>query len=75
VESQKFIKKGEFTPIDDQAIKRARLKRTKNSIRYISESSDDEVSNEATGETTAAFSINQMSYQTNQINQIKSNQM
>jgi hypothetical protein len=52
VKSQKFIKKGESIPIDDQAIKRARLKRTKNSIRYISESSDDEVINETTGEAT-----------------------
>jgi hypothetical protein len=52
VESQKSIEKGESTPIDDQAIKRARLERTKNSIRYMSESSDDEVINEATGEAT-----------------------
>jgi hypothetical protein len=52
MESQKSIKKGESTLIDDQAIKRARLERIKNSIRYISESSDDEVINEATGEAT-----------------------
>jgi hypothetical protein len=51
VESQKSIERGESTPIDDQAIKRARLERTKNSIRYMSESSD-EVINEATGEAT-----------------------
>jgi hypothetical protein len=52
VESQKSTEKGESTPIDDQAIKRARLERIKNSIRYMSESSDDEVINEATGEAT-----------------------
>jgi hypothetical protein len=52
VESQKFTKKGESTLIDDQAIKRVRLERTKNNIRYMSESSDDEVINEATGEAT-----------------------
>jgi hypothetical protein len=52
VKSQKSIKKGESIPIDDQAIKRARLKRTKNNIRYISESSDNEVINKATGEAT-----------------------
>jgi hypothetical protein len=50
VESQKSIEKGEFISIDDQAIKRARLERIKNSIRYMSESSDDEVINEAIGE-------------------------
>jgi hypothetical protein len=50
VESQKSIEKGESIPIDDQAIKRARLERIKNSIRYMSESSDDEVINEAIGE-------------------------
>jgi hypothetical protein len=43
---------GFFDFIDDQAIKRARLERIKNSIRYISESSDNEVINEATGEAT-----------------------
>jgi hypothetical protein len=53
VKSQKSIKKGESTPIDDQSIKRARLERIKNNIRYMSESSDNEIINEAIGEATS----------------------
>jgi hypothetical protein len=43
---------GFFNFIDDHAIKRARLERIKNNIRYISESSDNEVINKATSEAT-----------------------